>query len=67
MKARKLSVFEDRNLDKQVQEICDSQILRDLGGSNRKWIISGVTVGTGTDELGNTIEITQLALLEIMP
>lgn len=64
MRARKLHIFE-RNLDRQIQELCDSQILHDLGGSNRKWIINGVSIVMGTDENGNPKEYPTLSIMEI--
>ncbi|KAB0668941.1 hypothetical protein F6V30_13975 [Oryzomonas sagensis] len=67
MKARKLANFQDRDLDRQVQEICDSFILRDLGGSNRKWIINGINIVMGTDTLGNPVEYPTLSIMEIAP
>jgi hypothetical protein len=61
MRARKLHNFEDKNLDRQIVELCNSQILPDLGGSTRRWIITGVNVVIGDD--GN--EYPQLAIQEI--
>lgn len=67
MRARKLYNFPDHNLDRQIQEICESFILRDLGGSNRKWIINGINIVMGTDEAGNPKEYPTLSIIEIKP
>jgi len=48
-KPRKLANFTDKNLDQQVVELCNAHVLPDLGGSGRKWTITGVTVTTGDD------------------
>lgn len=65
MRARKLHHFPDKALDRQVEEICEAFILRDLGGSNRKWIINGINIVMGTDASGNPMEYPTLSIIEI--